>query len=129
MFRTRLDRPVKVVDVLPSVVVASREALVGVDRHSRAETQEFLPQKRSRLYGVAAALTHCPQGDLRRDGRGGGAAPNVMLSSQSITTAPTMAAALTCACRASAASPAAARTPPMTSGGAETEACDPDLFY
>lgn len=120
------------VHVLPSVVVAFREALIAVDRQSRTETEEFLPQKRSRLYGVAATLTHCPQGDLCcATVTVLVAAPllTYVLCSQSITTVPTMAAALTCACRASVASPAAARTPPMTSGGAETEACDPDLFY
>ncbi|XP_058496707.1 nidogen-1-like [Solea solea] len=38
-----------------------REAVVAVDRSSETETEEFLPQKRSRLYGIATATTHCPQ--------------------------------------------------------------------
>lgn len=46
-----------------SVLGAFREALIAVDRHSRTETEEFLPQKRSRLYGLAATLTRCPQGN------------------------------------------------------------------
>nr|XP_020475953.1 nidogen-1-like [Monopterus albus] len=39
-----------------------REAVVAVDRHSERETEEFLPQKRSRLYGITTTSTHCPQG-------------------------------------------------------------------
>ncbi|XP_059186825.1 nidogen-1-like [Centropristis striata] len=38
-----------------------REAVVAVDRHSLAETEEFLPQKRSRLYGITTTPTQCPQ--------------------------------------------------------------------
>ncbi|KAI3352670.1 hypothetical protein L3Q82_020124 [Scortum barcoo] len=38
-----------------------REAVVAVDRQSEKETEEFLPQKRSRLYGITATSTQCPQ--------------------------------------------------------------------
>ncbi|XP_040891311.1 nidogen-1-like [Toxotes jaculatrix] len=38
-----------------------REAVVAVDRHSLKETEEFLPQKRSRLYGITTTPTQCPQ--------------------------------------------------------------------
>uniref|UniRef100_A0A8C2Z7R9 Nidogen 1 n=1 Tax=Cyclopterus lumpus TaxID=8103 RepID=A0A8C2Z7R9_CYCLU len=38
-----------------------REAVVAVDRHSEKETEEFLPQKRSRLYGITTTPTQCPQ--------------------------------------------------------------------
>lgn len=64
--KTRLDCGLE--DWVPqpgisSVLGAFREALIAVDRHSRSETQEFLPQKRSRLYGIAATLAQCPQGN------------------------------------------------------------------
>lgn len=39
-----------------------REAVVAVDRHTEKETEDFLPQKRSRLYGIATTNTQCPQG-------------------------------------------------------------------
>ncbi|KAM6939613.1 nidogen-1-like [Xenentodon cancila] len=38
-----------------------REAVVAVDRHSEKETEEFLPQKRSRLYGITTTPTQCAQ--------------------------------------------------------------------
>lgn len=38
-----------------------REAVVAVDRHLEKETEEFLPQRRSRLYGIATTTTQCPQ--------------------------------------------------------------------
>ncbi|XP_068444754.1 nidogen-1-like [Clinocottus analis] len=38
-----------------------REAVVSVDCHSEKETEEFLPQKRSRLYGITATPTQCSQ--------------------------------------------------------------------
>ncbi|XP_041788948.1 nidogen-1-like [Chelmon rostratus] len=38
-----------------------REAVVAVDRQSEKETEEFLPQKRSRLYGITTTPTRCPQ--------------------------------------------------------------------
>ncbi|XP_034722409.1 uncharacterized protein LOC117941512 [Etheostoma cragini] len=40
-----------------------REAVVAVDRHSEKETEEFLPQKRSRLYGITTTPSRCPQDD------------------------------------------------------------------
>uniref|UniRef100_UPI0037E7E23F nidogen-1-like n=1 Tax=Semicossyphus pulcher TaxID=241346 RepID=UPI0037E7E23F len=38
-----------------------REAVVAVDRQAERETEEFLPQKRSRLYGITTTPTQCPQ--------------------------------------------------------------------
>ncbi|XP_070683739.1 nidogen-1-like [Pempheris klunzingeri] len=38
-----------------------REAVVAVDRQSERETDEFLPQKRSRLYGITTTPTQCQQ--------------------------------------------------------------------
>uniref|UniRef100_A0A669DR15 Nidogen 1 n=1 Tax=Oreochromis niloticus TaxID=8128 RepID=A0A669DR15_ORENI len=38
-----------------------REAVVAVDRHLEKETEEFLPQKRSRLYGITTTAMQCPQ--------------------------------------------------------------------
>ncbi|KAM7419941.1 hypothetical protein PAMA_016848 [Pampus argenteus] len=38
-----------------------REAVVAVDRQSEKETDEFLPQKRSRLYGITTTPAKCPQ--------------------------------------------------------------------
>uniref|UniRef100_A0AAQ6AE78 Nidogen 1b n=1 Tax=Amphiprion ocellaris TaxID=80972 RepID=A0AAQ6AE78_AMPOC len=38
-----------------------REAVVAVDRQSERETEEFLPQKRSRVYGITTTPTQCPQ--------------------------------------------------------------------
>ncbi|XP_029312925.1 LOW QUALITY PROTEIN: nidogen-1-like [Cottoperca gobio] len=38
-----------------------REAVVAVDRHSEKETEEFLPQKRSRVYGITTTPAQCPQ--------------------------------------------------------------------
>uniref|UniRef100_A0A665TJ01 Nidogen 1b n=1 Tax=Echeneis naucrates TaxID=173247 RepID=A0A665TJ01_ECHNA len=38
-----------------------REAVIAVDSHSKMETDEFLPQKRSRLYGITTTTTQCPQ--------------------------------------------------------------------
>ncbi|XP_074552133.1 nidogen-1-like [Halichoeres trimaculatus] len=38
-----------------------REAVIAVDRQSARETEEFLPQRRSRLYGITATPTQCPQ--------------------------------------------------------------------
>ncbi|CAJ1052781.1 LOW QUALITY PROTEIN: nidogen-1-like [Xyrichtys novacula] len=38
-----------------------REAVISVDRHAEKETDEFLPQKRSRLYGITTTSTQCPQ--------------------------------------------------------------------
>uniref|UniRef100_A0A8C8DWB0 Nidogen 1b n=1 Tax=Oryzias sinensis TaxID=183150 RepID=A0A8C8DWB0_9TELE len=39
-----------------------REAVVAVDRRTQTETDEFLPQKRSRLYGITTTPTQCSQG-------------------------------------------------------------------
>ncbi|KAM4603908.1 nidogen-1-like [Polymixia lowei] len=39
-----------------------REAVVAVDRQASRETDEFLPQKRSRLYGITTTPTECHQG-------------------------------------------------------------------
>ncbi|XP_024298640.2 nidogen-1-like [Oncorhynchus tshawytscha] len=38
-----------------------REAVVAVDRTTDRETDEFLPQKRSRVYGIATTPTQCTQ--------------------------------------------------------------------
>uniref|UniRef100_A0A3Q3X132 Uncharacterized protein n=1 Tax=Mola mola TaxID=94237 RepID=A0A3Q3X132_MOLML len=38
-----------------------REAVVAVDRPSERETEEFLPQRCSRLYGITTTPTQCPQ--------------------------------------------------------------------
>ncbi|XP_076001609.1 nidogen-1-like [Genypterus blacodes] len=38
-----------------------REAVVSVEHYSGKETQEFLPQKRSRLYGITTTPTQCKQ--------------------------------------------------------------------
>nr|XP_046232520.1 nidogen-1-like [Scatophagus argus] len=38
-----------------------REAVVAVDRQTEKETEEFLPQKRSRLYGITTTPAQCPQ--------------------------------------------------------------------
>lgn len=47
-----------------------REAVVAVDRHLEKETEEFLPQKQSRLYGIATTTTQCPQGTTSQSQRG-----------------------------------------------------------
>ncbi|XP_034043534.1 nidogen-1-like [Thalassophryne amazonica] len=36
-----------------------RDAVIAVDRHAHKETAEFLPQKRSRLYGITTLTTKC----------------------------------------------------------------------
>uniref|UniRef100_A0A4W4DSS1 Nidogen 1b n=1 Tax=Electrophorus electricus TaxID=8005 RepID=A0A4W4DSS1_ELEEL len=40
-----------------------REAVVAVDRVAVKEVDEFLPQKRSRTYGITTSYPHCPQGE------------------------------------------------------------------
>ncbi|XP_073689749.1 nidogen-1-like [Garra rufa] len=40
----------------------TRGAVVVVDRYARREVDEFQPQKRTRLYGIATAHAHCPSG-------------------------------------------------------------------
>ncbi|XP_023692068.1 nidogen-1 [Paramormyrops kingsleyae] len=39
-----------------------REAVMVVDRPAEKNTDEFVPQKRSRLYGIAVASVRCPAG-------------------------------------------------------------------
>ncbi|XP_003976236.1 nidogen-1 [Takifugu rubripes] len=39
-----------------------RDALVAVDRHTGKETDQFQPQKQTKLYGVAVAYAECPSG-------------------------------------------------------------------
>nr|XP_055040010.1 nidogen-1-like isoform X2 [Misgurnus anguillicaudatus] len=39
-----------------------REAVVAVDRQDGTEVEEFLPQRRSRTYGIAVTYPQCPQG-------------------------------------------------------------------
>ncbi|KAJ7987342.1 hypothetical protein DPEC_G00325490 [Dallia pectoralis] len=39
-----------------------RDAVVVVDKHSSKETDEFLPQKRSRIYGITMAPAQCHSG-------------------------------------------------------------------
>ncbi|XP_041641375.1 nidogen-1-like [Cheilinus undulatus] len=38
-----------------------REAVIAVDSQTDTETEEFLPQRRSRLYGITTTPTQCPQ--------------------------------------------------------------------
>ncbi|XP_076880934.1 nidogen-1 [Brachyhypopomus gauderio] len=40
-----------------------REAVVAVDRVAGREVEEFLPQKRSRTYGITTTYPQCPQGE------------------------------------------------------------------
>lgn len=42
--------------------VHHRDALVAVDRHTGKETDQFQPQKRTKLYGVTVAYAQCPSG-------------------------------------------------------------------
>ncbi|KAJ8392450.1 hypothetical protein AAFF_G00075750 [Aldrovandia affinis] len=39
-----------------------RDAVVAVDRSTGKETDEFLPQRRSRIYGITTANAQCPTG-------------------------------------------------------------------
>uniref|UniRef100_A0A8C2WHH2 Nidogen 1 n=1 Tax=Cyclopterus lumpus TaxID=8103 RepID=A0A8C2WHH2_CYCLU len=39
-----------------------RDAVVAVDRHSGKESDEFQPQKRTKIYGIATAYAQCPSG-------------------------------------------------------------------
>lgn len=39
-----------------------RQAVIAVDRMTQREMEEFLPQKRSQLYGITTTPTQCPQG-------------------------------------------------------------------
>ncbi|XP_046713010.1 nidogen-1-like [Silurus meridionalis] len=40
-----------------------RQAVVSVDQVTGKEVDEFLPQKRSRLYGITTSYTQCPQAE------------------------------------------------------------------
>lgn len=51
-----LSRPLK------SDCVHNRDAVVAVDRHTGQESDEFQPQKRTKLYGIATAYAQCPSG-------------------------------------------------------------------
>ncbi|XP_028983347.1 nidogen-1 [Betta splendens] len=39
-----------------------RGAVIAVDRYAGKESEEFQPQKRTKLYGIATAYTQCPSG-------------------------------------------------------------------
>uniref|UniRef100_A0A669DFL5 Nidogen 1 n=1 Tax=Oreochromis niloticus TaxID=8128 RepID=A0A669DFL5_ORENI len=39
-----------------------RDAVIAVDRYASRESDEFQPQKRTRLYGIATAYAQCPAG-------------------------------------------------------------------
>lgn len=47
---------------VPCVRCLSRQAVVSVDHVAGKEVDEFLPQKRSRLYGITTSYPQCPQG-------------------------------------------------------------------
>lgn len=51
-----LSRPLK------SDCVHNRDAVVAVDRYTGQESDEFQPQKRTKLYGIATAYAQCPSG-------------------------------------------------------------------
>lgn len=42
--------------------VYDRDAVVAVDRYAGKESDEFQPQKRTKLYGIATAYAQCPSG-------------------------------------------------------------------
>lgn len=42
--------------------VCNRDAVIAVDRYTSRESDEFQPQKRTRLYGIATAYAQCPAG-------------------------------------------------------------------
>lgn len=42
--------------------VVAREAVIAVGRQDGTEVEEFLPQRRSRTYGIAVTYPQCPQG-------------------------------------------------------------------
>uniref|UniRef100_A0A8C6THD9 Nidogen 1a n=1 Tax=Neogobius melanostomus TaxID=47308 RepID=A0A8C6THD9_9GOBI len=48
------------------------DAVVAVDRYAGTESDEFQPQKRTKLYGLAAAYSQCPQGQNYCDVNNGG---------------------------------------------------------
>uniref|UniRef100_A0A8C9XC92 Nidogen 1 n=1 Tax=Sander lucioperca TaxID=283035 RepID=A0A8C9XC92_SANLU len=39
-----------------------RDAVIAVDRHAGKELDEFQPQKRTKIYGIATAYAQCPSG-------------------------------------------------------------------
>lgn len=47
---------------LKSDCVHNRDAVVAVDRYTGQESDEFQPQKRTKLYGIATAYAQCPSG-------------------------------------------------------------------
>ncbi|XP_039890326.1 nidogen-1 [Simochromis diagramma] len=49
-----------------------REAVIAVDRYASRESDEFQPQKRTRLYGIATAYAQCPAGQNYCSGNNGG---------------------------------------------------------
>lgn len=42
--------------------VYNRDAVVAVDRNAGQEADQFQPQKRTKLYGIATAYAQCPSG-------------------------------------------------------------------
>ncbi|KAM9803801.1 nidogen-1 [Neosynchiropus ocellatus] len=49
-----------------------RNAVVAVDRYAGQESDEFQPQKRTKLYGIATAYAQCPSGQNYCTGNNGG---------------------------------------------------------
>lgn len=47
---------------LNPVCVYNRDAVVAVDRYTGKESDDFQPQKRTKLYGIATAYAQCPSG-------------------------------------------------------------------
>uniref|UniRef100_A0A8C9XEE3 Nidogen 1 n=1 Tax=Sander lucioperca TaxID=283035 RepID=A0A8C9XEE3_SANLU len=43
-----------------------RDAVIAVDRHAGKELDEFQPQKRTKIYGIATAYAQCPSGKHTR---------------------------------------------------------------
>lgn len=48
--------------LLNPVCVYNRDAVVAVDRYTGQESDDFQPQKRTKLYGIATAYAQCPSG-------------------------------------------------------------------
>lgn len=55
-FKLGLSRPLK------SDCVHNRDAVIAVDRYNGQESDEFQPQKQTKLYGIATAYAQCPSG-------------------------------------------------------------------
>lgn len=51
-----------IIQTTQSVCVHNRDAVVAVDRYTGQESDEFQPQKRTKLYGIATAYAQCPSG-------------------------------------------------------------------